>query len=171
MDPTTNPLAGPGAGQDHPILAAAQSNVDQSMAQYKKLTQAQKSAKLVRSELDGLTKLGEAITGDDVVEALGKMVAGGLSPEPLIAMMAGDASKGQAPMPESGSALASWVQQHEQQFAQIEQQIEQAHSQAAHSVGVAGVQGLIAHHIEAARRGAPLAGAPQGPSAPNPILH
>src|SRR6202034_2966436 len=88
-----------------------------------------------------------SVRADDVVEGLGKMVAGGLSPEPLIAMMAGNPETGEPPMPESGGGLASWLQQHEQKFAQFEQQIGQAHAVAQHQLGQAATKVLLAHHV------------------------
>ncbi len=163
----TNVMSGaiaPDSPSPHPILAAAQSNLAGEQAKYDKLSKAKSSAEMVRNEMDQLLKLGDSVTADDVVEGLGKMVAGGLSPEPLIAMMAGGPN-GEAPMPESGSGLASWLQQHEQKFAQFEQQIAQAHSTAAHDVGLAGVQGLVAHHIEAEK----ASQSPTSPPSSNPL--
>jgi hypothetical protein len=159
------------ASSPHPILAAAQSNLAGEQAKYDKLTKAQQQSTMVRGEMDQLLKLGDSVTADDVVEGLGKMVAGGLSPEPLIAMMSGDPQIGEAPMPESGAGLATWLQAHEQKFAQFEQQIAQAHSAAAHAVGVAGVQGLVAHHVEAERAGQSSQPAGPSPVPSNPLLH
>jgi hypothetical protein len=115
---------------------------------------------MVRGEIDSLVKLGDAVTADDVVEGLGKMVAGGLSPEPLIAMMAGNPESGQPPMPESGTALATWLQGHEAQLAQMEAQLAQAHQGAQLQLGQSAARVLLAHHIADHVRGlnAPAAG-------------
>jgi len=173
-----NPIAATGAKapaqapSGSPIMDAFSTHLANTKARFDKTSEVSKNFATVRAGLDSLAKLGDAITSDDVIEEIGKLVAQGLSPEPLIAMMAGDPQNGVPPMPESGQALAAWVQSHEQQFVQQEQQLAQVHSMAQHQLGVAGVQGLLIHHIEAIKGGSKAPGpappvlAPSGPSNP-----
>jgi len=151
-----------------PIMDAFSTHLANTKARFDKTSEVSKNFATVRAGLDSLVKMGDAVTSDDVIEEIGKLVAQGLSPEPLIAMMAGDPQNGVPPMPESGQALAAWVQSHEQQFVQQEQQLAQVHSMAQHQLGVAGVQGLLIHHIEAIK-GQGQGPAPKGPGpAPTP---
>lgn len=159
-----SPNQAPQAPPPHPILAASQANVDASLAQHKKIAQVGKSFETIRSGLDSLSKLGEAVSAEDVVEELGKLVAAGLSPEPLIAMMAGG-GEGSPPMPEGGPALAAWVQAKEQQFGQQEAQLSAVRQKVAHQTGVAGLQSIMLHHMEQ------LKAEHAGQVAQNPLAH
>jgi len=167
-----NPIAAAGpkaqAPSPSPIMDAFSTHLANTKARFDKTSEVSKNFATVRAGLDSLVKMGDAVTSDDVIEEIGKLVAQGLSPEPLIAMMAGDPQNGVPPMPESGQALAAWVQSHEQQFVQQEQQLAQVHSMAQHQLGVAGVQGLLIHHIETIKRQG-QGPAPKGPGpAPTP---
>jgi hypothetical protein len=168
--PSASPPPSAADGSSHPLIDSLESAHQSAKAQFGKIDKAQRSSEMVRKEMDSLVKLGDAVTAEDVVEGLGKMVANGLSPEPLIAMMAGDQAKGQPPMPESGTALAAWLQAHEQQFAQIEGQIAQAHAASQQQLGQAATKVLLAHHIADHVRGQANAGAPaaeaEAPSGP-----
>ena len=171
----TNPLAGQGpptaaspADNSHPLIDSLEAAHQTAKAQFGKLDKAQSQSAMVRNQMDQLIRLGDAVTADDVVEGLGKMVAGGLSPEPLIAMMAGNAQTGDPPMPESGTGLAAWLQAHEQKFAQIEQQIAQAHAIAQHQLGQAATKVLLAHHVADHVRGQMTNAAPSAAPA-NPL--
>ena len=158
----------PPAPSSHPLINSLEAQHDQAKAQFGKIGEVNKNFETVRRGLDSLVKLGDAITSDDVIEEIGKLVAQGLSPEPLIAMMAGDPQNGVPPMPESGQALAAWVQSHEQQFVQHERQLGQIHSMAQQRLGLSAAKVLVAHHIaDKVRGGAGATPAPQ-PQAPPP---
>ncbi len=162
------------ASSSHPLIDGLEAAHQGAKANFSKIAEVHKNFSTVRSGLDSLSKLGEAVSAEDVVEELGKLVAAGLSPEPLIAMMAGDPASGQAPMPEGGPALQAWVQGMEQKFGGQEAKLGDAHAQAQHQLGVSAAKVLLAHHIADKVRGggaapqAPQASPPpQGP--PNPL--
>ena len=151
-NPLANEASTSGASPPGPsITDAFKAHLESTQAQYNKVSGASKSFATIRAGLDSIAKLGEAITSDDVVEEMGKLVGAGIAPEGLIAMIAGDPASGVPPMPESGQALAAWVQALEQKFQAQEQQVKSAHSMAAHQLGATGAQGLLLHHMEALR--------------------
>ena len=170
-----NSLAPPSGSPDsHPLLDALDAQHQQAKAAFGKTGEANRSIGVIRSGLDSIAKLGEAVTSDDVVEEMGKLVGAGISPEPLIALIAGDPSNGSPPMPESGQALAAWVQGLEQKFQAQEGAIGQAHAQAQHQLGVSAAKVLLGHHIaDRVRSGmggaSPPAASPQGPQGQNPL--
>ena len=169
MMPPQGALASPSStfqGSSHPLIDHLEAQHGQARAQFDKIDQAAKQTGLLRAGLDKLSSMGEAVTGDDVIEEMGKLVSSGLAPEGLIALMAGNPQSGSPPMPESGGALASWLADHEQQLKGLEDQVGQAHAQTAHQLGTTATKVLLAHHLADQARGRVALKGAQGAQGP-----
>lgn len=118
-------------------------------AQHDKISSAATMLGKVRTELDTLVNMGTAVSDEDVLQGMSKLVSAGADPKVLIALMSGDPSSSppKPPMPESGEALASWLQQQDQVLKQQESQIAPAQQVASHQLGVTALQYLAGHHM------------------------
>jgi len=170
------PSAPPAAGTlppGHPLAPLDQAH-QQAKAVHGKVEQASGMLATTRAELDKLTALGDAVTSDDVLEGMSKLVAAGADPKVLLALMAGNPAQGTPPMPEGGTALAGWIAQQDQTIKAQEAQIGQIKAQTQHALGIAATR-VLAGHRAMSMMGAGEAG-PVQPSAPpagnpNPLLH
>jgi hypothetical protein len=161
--PVNNPLApqagpAPGLGQGADPIAMLESQNDSASARLKKLDTSAALISKTRSELDGLMTLGDLVEDEDVIRAVGKVVAAGGSPMPLASMLA-DAPFG------NREALQAWIAQKDASIRQVEAQMSQAHQQARHEIGQAGLRLLAGHAIQGAvqpRQGQPSEMAPTG---------
>jgi hypothetical protein len=101
-----------------------------------------------RKDLDKLVGMGDAVTDEDVLQSMAKWTANGADPKALIALMSGDPSKGQPPMPQGGEALKSWLAEHDQQMRATEERLKAAHQQAGQELGTAALRVLASDHMK-----------------------
>ena len=113
---------------------------DRLRAAYEKLSELDGQYRRVRGEMDGLVKLGDMVDPDDVVKAAGRLVGHGLGAESIAEIMA-------TMPPNGGQPLAAWVQQQDQRFGVMEQQLAGMKDGIQHQLLVAGVRVLAAEHI------------------------
>lgn len=132
-------------------MQAIQADHDFAKAQFTQLSKARASMDKVRSALDGLSKLGDTVSPDDVIEASGKLVASGMDPVKIASLLADMPSNG-------GEALAAWVGQHAAGSMAKEKQIDQALAVARHELGVSALRELALHHVQQPPPGAVPAG-------------
>ena len=164
--PTAPDAAGAGPQPDTPPPQSEHHDMlsqglKQAKAQYDSVAKVHGLAMEFRTELDGLVAKGEAVTDDDVLDSMARLVGHGADPKQLGAIISG---QGGQPMPAGGQGLAGWLQAQEQKFAQMEQQIEGPMAQARLGVLQAATHMLVAHHQ--AIKGASSAGQPDsGPTA------
>src|SRR3954471_9310427 len=122
---------------------------DKVKAQFQHVGEVGKNLSGVSNILDGLVKLGDVVTEDDVVKAAGKIVGKGLlAANAMAGILAG--------MPENGGgeALAGWIAQHDQEIKQQQMQVEQLHEAVGHQLAVS------AHHVIGEALGGPMVEAP-----------
>jgi len=108
-------------------------------AQLDKLHTALEQTDSLKDEFAGLEKLGPNVGPDDVLEAAGRGVEGGLDPMAMASIL--------SDMPQAGPAIQSWLQQHSQNLAKTEQQIQQQAAVTAHSLGVSAMKVIAAHTL------------------------
>lgn len=159
-------LGGSGSPQKHlPMLDTLH---QQSQARYAKIDKADKTMQLVRSSLDKLTSMGDAVTQDDVLDHMADLVAKGIDPKQLTSLMAGNPQTGAPPMPFAGGPLSQWLQQQDQTLQQQEQQLAGHVALSRHDMGVAAMHALVGHHVEVTHppqgqpSAAPLTSEPSG---------
>ena len=157
--PSLMPQADPQDPQDphHDMLS---SGLGMAKAQFKQLEQAREMTHAIRAGLDKLVEMGPSVSQDDVLEAMAGLVAKGADPKSFSALMAGNPSAGEPPMPQGGEALAGWLMAQDQKFQQMEQQVKVAHAVAGQRMGVAAMHTLVNAHAQ----GAGAKTAPAGPS-------
>lgn len=129
-----DPTGGAQAPNIHDALSSAH---DTAQALFKHTSMLTKRMEGVGQELNKLTKLGDTVTPEDVIEGVGNLVAKGSDPMQMTNVL--------ADMPQGGVALASWVQQHAQQQAQVTQQFEMQHKLAQHELGASALRALAGH--------------------------
>lgn len=132
------------------LLDQAHSQHSQLSAGYKKLTEAKAMLDKVRLSMDSLVSLGDMVSHEDVVKEAGKLVAAGMDPTSMAGIL--------ADMPPEGEALAAWVQQHDQDIVQREQQLEQVQGLVRHELGTSAMKLLSLAHLKEGLSGASLAG-------------
>ena len=155
-----NPLAAPpqppalpdGHG---PVEQAVGKAHTQAAGQLAQLTKQKTMVGNVKSELDKLSALGESVTPEDVIKGAGLLVGKGADPMAMASLL--------ADMPQGGQALAAWLQQHDTQLAQNEQQLDQMLAGARHQAGSAALHVLAMDHIKQ-KFGPPMAAPQQGDS-------
>ena len=147
----------------------------EAKAAHAKLSAVASMQSKVRAELDELVKMGPNVSQDDVLEGMSKLVAGGADPKAMIALMAGNPQTGAPPMPNSGEALASWLQQQDSMLQQHEQALGPAQEATQHALGVTATKVLLGHHIAKQLQAAGQNNADMAPptaAAPsNPLVH
>ena len=122
----------PAVGPAPPTLADAH---EMAKARYAKTAAADSILTSIRTELDQLTKLGDTVTSEDVIQSAGRLVASGATPMEMASLL--------ADMPEGGQALANWIAQQDQAVTQREAQVAPLHALARHQVGVTGLHSLM----------------------------
>jgi hypothetical protein len=132
--PSANPSLGQGAD---PAQALGQQH-EMAGAQLKKLDTMAELMHKTRTELDSLVKLGDLVEEEDVIRAVGKIVAAGGSPMPLASMLA-DAPFG------NREALQSWISSKDANIRQIEQKLQAAKENARHQVMTSALQVVMNH--------------------------
>jgi len=92
----------------------------------------------VKVELQTLSRLGDMVTPEDVIEGAGTLVAHGAPAAQMASLL--------ADMPQSGGPqLQGWLRQHEAFVAQKEAELGPAHQVAGHRAAVTGLQMLQGH--------------------------
>ena len=158
---------GPASAPQKPLDALHAAH-GQAKAQFDKVSDASKIMDQTRQQLDKLAEMGEAVTSDDVLQAMSTLVSRGADPKTFITLMAGNPAQGAPPMPESGQALAAWVQQQDQKIKGLEAQLAPVHQAVQHQLGVSALHVLAAHHIQD-RMGAAQGASPSAAPPPSPV--
>lgn len=122
------------------VVSAITRAHDHAQALYSQTAKASASLATIRSGLATLAGKGDLVSGEDVVNEAGKMVASGTHSPMEMATLLSD-------MPQGGPALASWVQGHLAKLAQNEQTVAPLHSVARHELGASGLRALAAHSV------------------------
>ena len=172
-----SPGAGPSApsAPPDPHAGMLSSMLTSAKAKYSATSKVMALAQATRKEVDQLVSLGDAVTTDDVLEGMAKLVGAGADPKGFISMMQG--GPGTPPMPDSGPALAAWLAQQEQVLAEREEQLEEAHHGAEYDALTSAVHVLANHHVQTLKQKgastqaaeASIGAAPPGPPPPNPL--
>lgn len=127
----------PGIAQHLPTLDSAH---EQAKGNFASTSATMERVDKLRSTLDSLTKLGDSVTPEEIIEASGKLVAQGEDPNMLATLL--------ADMPQGGGeALNAWLQQHAAQLTQVEARVGQSHAIAQHQLGVTAMHNLAAHSL------------------------
>lgn len=127
-----------------------------------------KNGQTVAAALQGLSKLGDMVTSEDVIKAAGSLVASGVHGASEMAQMLAD-------LPQGGEGISGWVNAKLQQNQANMQKIQQLHALTRHETAVSGLRLLAAQHggasqmAEASPGAAPQANelAPTGPGMVN----
>jgi len=117
------------------------SALDTSVAQFEDLQHRLGLLDMVKRSLGDLLDKGVALSSQDVTDAAGRLVAGGLKPEAMASLL--------SQMPDKPEALQQWVQHYAELTEQREEQLESAMTAARHQMGVAGMvtlAGLLDGH-------------------------
>lgn len=109
-----------------------------------------------RQELDGLVKMRDTVTEEDVITAVGKIVAAGGKPMEMASMLA------DAPF-HSKEALQAWIAQKDIGVRQMEKQMQIAEATTRHELANAGLHMMSAQYF--ADQALPEANAPPGQEA------
>lgn len=150
------------SGSASDLMGGLESQTSVMQAHYDKLMKAKETLDKVREQMDGLAALGDTVQHEDVVKSAGELVGSGLSAAAVASIL--------ADMPAlPGEALSMWVAEQDAQVRQREVQLMQVTDQVRHQMGVAAVQHLMGHAVQALRAQS------QGPSAisapePNPLM-
>lgn len=180
MSPPASPLGPEGPGNTNPLAAGPSAlppghpgpspHADmlvqmhkQAMAKYQQIAKADELATKVREGIDTLVDKGGAVTDDDVVDEMSKLVGLGADPAAMGALIAG--GQGQPPMPSGGPGLAQWLLAKDQLFQQQEQAIAGPLAQARLAVMNSAIHLLTHDHM--LRKGGSSAGTDSG-SQPGP---
>lgn len=126
--------------------------LEQLSSHYDKLTDAKKKLDIAREGMDGLVKMGDTVDIPAVVKVAGRLVAEGLDPAAMAALL--------AEMPEKPELLVEWIQQHDQQLVQREEDLGKMQMVVRHQLGVEGLRALMSPGVEPP----PEAPVPSGPS-------
>lgn len=130
-------------------LGAAHSSAAALFASTAKAT-AQASS--IRNELAELSRLGDSVTPEDVIEGAAKLVGEGLDPMQMAGVLAN--------MPTASGALAPWVEQHLQAMDAHLPQLAQTHAVARHELGMSALRGIVGHAVGGQAAGPPPSSAP-----------
>lgn len=123
--------------QAAPQATGPQDSMDNVQASYDKLKSGQAMLGKVRNGLDGLMKLGDTVSTEDVVKTAGNLVAAGLTPEGMATLL--------SEMPEKSEQLQEWIAQHDQDVNKRMADIDKMTDQYRHQLGVEGMQRLLAN--------------------------
>lgn len=127
--------ANPGLGPAPDLLGLLAKSHDQARDMFDATGKAVSHIAYMKSEFTKLAGKGAALTGEDVIDAAGRMVArGGVTPQEM--------SSALADLPPGGQALQAWVQQHLQKYTQMVQQVQVSHDVVRHEVGMSGLRHL-----------------------------
>lgn len=168
MSELGNPLApqggqapGPMAPPDAhaPLQQTVQDAHQQAAAKVGKIRQAQQMVGKMLGTMDGLSKLGDLVTPEDVMKGAGEIVGHGGDPMQIAGLL--------ADMPQGGEAIAQWLSGNVEKLQGAKANLDQAMAGAQHEAGVAALHSIAMHHIgQAYGAGAPPAApAVEGPEA------
>lgn len=123
------------------MLDGMQRELEETHAQFKKVSEATGVMGKVQQALDSLVKMGTAVSEDDVIETAAKLVGDGLGAQQVTAMLSG------MPPGEGGEALASWLQEKDEELREKSQMLGELHESTRHRLGVEGLRTLMAHAV------------------------
>lgn len=109
-------------------------------AKLEKLTTMGHLLRKTREELDGLVKMRDTVTEEDVIGAVGKIVAAGGKPMEMASMLA------DAPF-HSSEALQAWIAKKDVAVRQMEQQMQIAEATTRHELANAGLHMMSAQYF------------------------
>jgi len=136
----SNPMPGGTSGPDRP--PSLEEDFNQAKARFEQLDETREKIEIIGSELSGLVAKGDAVTGDQVVQGAGRLVARGIDVKGLATLLAS--------MPTSdGEILAGWLKSQEEKLSQVGEQIAAPYAIAKHELGVAALHMLAAKSIGA----------------------
>lgn len=138
----------PGSPQPQSHFPMLDAMHKQAQARYAQTDKADKMMGMIRSGLDKLVSMGDAVTQDDVLDGMATLVAKGIDPKGLTSLMAGDPQTGAPPMPDGGPGLAAWLQQQDAVLTHQEAQLAPHVALTRHQMGVAAMHALVGHHVE-----------------------
>lgn len=136
-----SPAVGPVASAPDPASAFSAAH-GQAKAMYDQTSTALKLLRGADTELQGLSKKGDAVTADDVIESVGRLVAAGTHSAKDMAQMLSTLPPGNA-----GPAIATWVQQHLQNVRQMMMKVQQNHALTRHEMGVSALRAMHANAL------------------------
>jgi hypothetical protein len=122
---------------------------DALRAHYDKLMESRELLDHVRVELDGLKKLGDAVSLDDVMKASGRLVGHGFGAANMAELLTS------LPQGDGGAPLAAWIAQHDLDVTGREEQMDRIQNGLGHHLAVAAMRGLAMRHLEEPAQGAP----------------
>lgn len=148
-----------GQGPQNP-MEALHADGEAANAKLGKLETMGELMRKTRQELDGLVKMRDTVTEEDVITAVGKIVAAGGKPMEMASMLA------DAPF-HSKEALQAWVAQKDTAVRQMEMQLQMAEKVTRHELANAGLHMMSAQYFMDQAQGGPPDSAPagEGPSA------
>lgn len=119
----------------------------------------------IRTEMDNLAQMGDAVSVDDVVKSAGRLVAHGVTPMGMATIL--------AEMPPGGEALRQWIAEKDLMIGQREQEAKLALGGLRHELGTTSLRLLAGHAVKDGME-APGPLAPNQPGqapapAPNPL--
>lgn len=143
-NPLTSPMI-PSSGATNSLTAPLQPGATNSLtsalaqahqsasAMFDQTAQATSNIATVNSALERLSKLGDLVKDEDVVEEAGKLVATGThSPVEMATLL--------SEMPQGSPAIANWIQQLYQQSTANMEKVAQLHNIARHEMGSSGLR-------------------------------
>lgn len=161
-----NPMMPQGPGPSAPTpsqahMAPLAKNHQAVSAMFDATQKALKQSANVRQELDKLTGMGDVVTGEDVIEGAGRIVAKGGDPLAMAGVLADMPSEG------GSAALAGWIAQHDMAAKQHEAMLQAANEVARHQLGVSSLHMIAAHSMNPQSQAPSLApAAPQNQLSP-----
>lgn len=119
-------------GQDAQQASAPPPSLDVA---YGKLREARGRMDVIKNVLGKLVSMGDMVTQEDVIKSASKIVAAGVEPKGIAAML--------ADMPEKGELIAPWLAQHQEEIAQKEQQLDSVMGEVQHHMGTEAMRQLM----------------------------
>jgi hypothetical protein len=156
-DNTTSPANRTPGGRRGP-LDEVDAQHDYAKSVYDTITKARTMLEHMRREMDGLTRMGDTITPNDVIQAAGRVVSHGVNAHELAGIM--------VDMPtQSGQGLAAWVAQQDALIQQQEVHTEMIQSIARQKMGVAAIRAIAGSQLRQSARRQARASGPLAPTA------
>ena len=137
----SNPMPEGAEGPGRP--PSLEEDFAQAKARFEQLDETREKIDIINSELSALVAKGDAVTGDQVVQGAGRLVARGIDVKGLASLL--------ADMPTSdGEILAGWLKSQAQKLDQASEQIAAPYAIAKHELGVTSLHLLAATSMGAA---------------------
>lgn len=154
----------PPTSTSNPAASMVYQTHDVLRAHYDKLMESRELLDHVRIELDGLKKLGDSVSLNDVMKASGRLVGHGFGAANMAELLTS------LPQGSGGAPLAAWIAQHDADVTGREAQMDKIQNGLGHHLAVAAMRGLAMHHLESTagpqQPTSPLSGAGAGSDQP-----